>query len=514
MKKKYIKLNTSDNYLCIGNFCRVLKDNAVNKSAALQSELFCLLFNVDSVNDTTINNYCIGYRKIGDNYKQIYLNKKKEYQKDKYSFIPIINNIISVLDGKIYLNDDNKISYEIINSNSSLKKLCTKLYNIAKNDKNVNISFSNTLHDLINNNKLYECIIEILFYVILEFKQPIYIEDIKKNSIEKLLENTNISSNDLLEYLNLRYSDGANYNYKLRKLAENGNAYAAYELGEDEYLGYVTGKPRYNIAYNYFKIASDSGHPSATYLMAKMYYKNNIGTGSNDDLEKAFNLYNKAKELGSIASVNSIGIFYLNGLYPVKKDFNKALECFNKAASYDYVYAYNNLGLIYEGKKDFNKALEYFIKSANLGESWACNKVAEYYRLGLGTDKDLSKSFKYYNKGLDTPIKYLNYYNNYNLGKYFYFVGCPEINLEKDIDKAVELITQASDNNIIEASTFLFYYYIDLYLKNKNKNTLDNIYKYKNKIETNNKYNNELKNEIQNKLKDIYNKDIDISIIL
>ena len=79
MKKEFLKLNIDDNYLSIGNFCRVLKDNSINKSAALQSEIFCLLFELDYVNDTTINNYCIGCRKIGDSFKQIYINNKNKY---------------------------------------------------------------------------------------------------------------------------------------------------------------------------------------------------------------------------------------------------------------------------------------------------------------------------------------------------------------------------------------------------------------------------------------------------
>ena len=509
MEKSFIKLNVDDNYLSIGNFCRILKDNSVNKSAALQSEIFCLLFETESVNYTTINNYCIGCRKISDSYKQIYINKKKHYNKDKYLFVNIVTNIINILDGRVYVFDNEKFAYDSINSNTNLKNFCTKLYNISKNDKEISNSFSSNLYSLINGNKLYECLIEILFYIILEFKQPIYVEDIKKNSIEKLLMNTNISSNELLEYLNLKYIEGANYNYLLKKMANEENAYACFELGNDEYLGHIKGYPRYNISYNYLKIASDKGHPTATYLMAKMYFNKNIGTGSNEDLELSFNLYNKAMGLGSIASINSIGLFYLNGIYPVKKNIDKAIDYFNKAISYDYAYAYNNLGKIYEIKKEYNKAIDYYIKSADLGESWACNKVGEYYRL----NNNMDKAFEYYNKGLESPVNYLCYYNCYNLGKYFYYNGNPDIDLEKDINKAIELINEASSNGIIEASIFLLYYYVDLYLKTKDKDIIRNIDKYKSLIEINSRYTNTIKKEIEGKLKEIKNREIDINYI-
>ena len=40
-----------------------------------------------------------------------------------------------------------------------------------------------------------------------------YEENIKKNVIENLLNNTDISSLELEEYLNLKFTDGINYNF-------------------------------------------------------------------------------------------------------------------------------------------------------------------------------------------------------------------------------------------------------------------------------------------------------------
>ena len=70
--KKYIKLNIDDNHLSWGNFCRIIKEYAVNKTSALQIEVFCTIFNIDSINDTTVNNYCVGCRSINNEYKQIF----------------------------------------------------------------------------------------------------------------------------------------------------------------------------------------------------------------------------------------------------------------------------------------------------------------------------------------------------------------------------------------------------------------------------------------------------------
>ena len=114
-----------------------------------------------------------------------------------------------------YLYGEEVLFESTINSNDNLKNICLKLYNISKNDSSVNNNLSNILNKLINDNNLYETIVNILFFIILEKKQPIYEENIKKNVIENLLNNTDISSLELEEYLNLKFTDGINYNFSL-----------------------------------------------------------------------------------------------------------------------------------------------------------------------------------------------------------------------------------------------------------------------------------------------------------
>ena len=133
MKKDYIKLNNNDNHLSLGNLFRIIKELSKNKSFAMQSEIFCTLFEVEKINDTTVNNYCVGCRKIGNDFKQIYLNKQKKYEKDKTIFEPIIINLLSIIDGQVYVINNN--IQKFINTNDSMILLCKKLYNIA--EKNI-----------------------------------------------------------------------------------------------------------------------------------------------------------------------------------------------------------------------------------------------------------------------------------------------------------------------------------------------------------------------------------------
>lgn len=102
MKRKYVKLNDGYSHLSLGNVINVIKEESKNKSSAIQGEIFCAIFSVDYVNNSTVNNYCIGSRGIGDNYKQIYINLRKKFDKDKTVFKEIICNILTIVEGVIY----------------------------------------------------------------------------------------------------------------------------------------------------------------------------------------------------------------------------------------------------------------------------------------------------------------------------------------------------------------------------------------------------------------------------
>jgi len=508
MEKNFIKMNDNNNHLSLGNFCRIIKETSLNKSFAGQSEIFCTIFNIDTVNDSTINNYCIGYRSIGNDYKDMFFNYREKYKKDKTYMEDIILNLASIIDGYVYTSDYKNQTF--INNNKNLKNVCNKLYNIAKNDITVSNVFISKLQEYLLNNQLYKCIIEILFYIILEKKQPIYIDNIVKETIENILNNTNISINDLESFLNLQFKDGINYIYSNKKLAKENNPYACFELGLMEYKGEFTGTPRYNKAFEYFNIVSKYNHPRANYFIGKMLIDNKIGESTKENIELGLKYLKTAEQLGSIAALNTLGLHYLN----TTKNKKTAISYFNKAIKYNYVYAYNNLGKIYEIEKKYDKAFEYYIQSANMEESWACNKVGECYRLGIGTKKDLKKAFYYYNLGLNVPIKLLENWCKFNLAKYFYLNGNFEANIEKNEDIAIAYLKDASDNNIIDASIELIYYYSNKYFQTKNTEYLKNIYTYINIVETNPKYNNTYKEMIEDNLKKIKEKkEIDISLL-
>jgi len=504
MNNNYIKLNNNDNHLSLGNLFNIIKKISKNKSSAVQTELFCIIFNIDNISETTVNNYCTGFRSINSTYKQIYINYKKKYLENKDILIPTINNLLSIIDGYLY----NIKNIKELNNQESLKSLVISLHTLVKNDIYVPKKLKNEILSNIKNNNYYQALSLILFFIILDKKQPLYQEEEIKETIENISRNTNISINDLKKFLEIQFKEGISLIPSLKKLAKENNPYALYELGNLEYNGIIAGHPRYEEAFNYHLQAASYDHPTSNWMLAHMIINKKIGSLSKEDINNAWTYLLKAKSLDSISSLNTIGICYLHGYTPNQEiNIDKAIQHFLLAAKNNYVYAYNNLGKIYEQQKDYKQAFTYYLKSANEEESWACNKVAEYYRQGIYVEKNIEKSYHYYKIGANSPIGNRCNWNIYNLVKYFYLEGNSTIGIKKDIDKSISLLKEI--NNFEYTNELLLYAYYELYLSD---NTYINKVKYYlNKLNNSHVLNKEYKQLIENKLKEIEQNQINIT---
>lgn len=500
----YIKLNNNDNHLSLGNLFNIIKKISKNRSSAIQTELFCIIFNIDNISETTVNNYCTGLRSINSTYRQIYINYKKKYQSNKNILISTINNLLSIIDGYIY--DISEISE--LNNIESLKKLVTSLHPLVKNDIYVPNNLKNEILESIKLNDYYHTISLILFFIILDKKQPLYQEEEIKETIENISRNTNISINDLKKFLEIKFKEGISLIPSLKKLAKENNPYALHELGNLEYEGTIAGYPRYDESFKYHKVAASYDHPTSNWILAHMIINKKIGSLSEEDINNAWNYLQKAKSLDSISSLNTIGICYLHGYTPNKEiNVNKAKEYFLQAASHNYVYAYNNIGKIYEENKDYEKAFKYYLLSANEEESWACNKVAEFYRKGIYVEKDIESAYKYYTIGANSPISNRCNWNIYNLVKYFYLEGNSTLGIKKDIEKCISLLKEIKDFKYTDE--LLLYAYYELFLQDETH--IKEVKFYLNKINNSTILNKEYKNKIENKLKEIETSIININ---
>ena len=449
LQRKFIRLNINDNYLSLGNVFRIIKEEANNTNMFLQSDLFAIIFNTYNIADSTVNNYCTGFRAINPKYRSYFKEIENKFEQDKTVFVSTVGKILELIEGKEIKADS--ITIDQINENFKLKHICNRLYNISKNDSDVSIRLSNELYKNLEENNLYDFMAQVLFYVILDKKQPIYINEQLNDIVEKSIYDTNISFNDIQEFIDIQLNSGILSIRGIKELAKKDNPFACFEIASMEFYGIITGKKRYEEAYKYYKIAAENNHPVANWAIGYLYYEGYIGNKSKRDLYLAFKYFNKARKLKCSNAFNSFGLIILNGNMPhIKKNRDKAIEMFKKAKSLGNIYAYNNLGKICEDEKDYKKAFDYYLVSADSGESWAANKIGDFYRNGVVGKKDLKKAFEYYTVSSESPKFILYPWSKYNLAKYFYECGNLEIGVKQDINMAVKLLEDVSDE-LVEA---------------------------------------------------------------
>ena len=509
---KFIRLNVNDNYLSLGNVFRIIKEESGKANSFVQSDIFCVIFNNYDIADSTVNNYCTGFRSINVKYKEYFKEMKDRYTKNKKIFIETFSKLIELMNGNT-INSD-KFTIEKINENTRLKHICSRLYTISKNDSDVSINLSKELYQNLEDNNFYEFFVQVLFYVVLEKKQPIKIEEKLNNIIEKSIYDTNISVRSIQEFIKIQLNSGIWSIRGIKELAIQRNPFACFEMASMECYGIITGKPRYDIAYKYYEVAAKNNHPVANWAIGYLYYNGYIGSKTKRDLYLAIKYFNKAKRLNCSNAYNSLGLIALNENFPhINKNINRATQMFEKAISLGNVYAYNNLGKIYEEQKDYKKAFENYIIAADHGESWAQNKVGDFYRKGIVKNKDIKQAFKYYNLSTESPRFTLCRWSKYNLAKYFYENGNLEIGVDKDISKAIELLEDIADD-LAEAVEELIYIYYKLYLESNKENNLyfEKLNFYIQKYEKNKKYNKKLKIEVEKNLKQIYSERIQVPL--
>lgn len=381
MKKNYLKMNDG-NYLSLGNVINVIKKVSNNKNA-MQTEIFCSIFGVNNVGTTTINNYCIGIRAIGLEYRESF---KKKYDKNDLS--NNIKSIINILEDKIYEED--------INNSSKLKEVIDELLTIVDNDPHIN-------RDRFIKEDNYQTFIELLYYAIIENKQPIYKQDI----------NIKINKDELEEYMKIKLYMGHSHINDLIELANKNNMYACAELGSLEYDGLISGKPNYEKSYEYYLKAANKNHPKGCWMIANLILNKRVKY----DFDTMWKYLNKSIELGSAAGYNTLGLCYKRGINPENKvNLDQAKYYFNLSSELGFVFAFNNIGKLYEDDNNIEEAIKYYKVSADMGNSWALNKVGEYYRT---IEKDLDKAYIYYKKAIECPISERSEFAQKNIEKYY-----------------------------------------------------------------------------------------------
>lgn len=210
-----------------------------------------------------------------------------------------------------------------------------------------------------------------------------------------------------------------------RTEAEQGDAFAQFELGEAYYYGKGV-EQDFRKAVYWLSKANEQGHDFAyVYLdRAKVSlatqeaaergdadaqvelgftYIIDVGLGEEDREkyynEKAVPWFRKAAEQGHARGQSRLGFAYYYG-DGVNQDFREAVKWFKKAAKQGNADAQNNLGEAYENgngvPQHFGYALHWRREAAEQGHEYAQIELGRAYRDGAIVEKDLIEAYTWF----------------------------------------------------------------------------------------------------------------------
>lgn len=137
--------------------------------------------------------------------------------------------------------------------------------------------------------------------------------------------------------------------------------------------------------------------------VARFAYQTGRIAGQQKDFARARELYEKAASKGSIASENNLGALYNEG-NGVPKDYGIARSWFEKAANGGFPRAMANLARMYQNglgvAVDFSEARKWYQKAAAANDANGLNGLGYLYEKGNGVPKDYAQARRWYDKAV------------------------------------------------------------------------------------------------------------------
>jgi len=117
--------------------------------------------------------------------------------------------------------------------------------------------------------------------------------------------------------------------------------------------------------------------------------------GLPQDWAKTFELYHRAAELGYSHAYCNIGNAHLGG-EGVKRDMEKAVHYWERAAMKGDATARHNLGVFEANVGNIERALKHYMIAEKGGHIGALKKIQDLYSKGLATKDDYTKALRAY----------------------------------------------------------------------------------------------------------------------
>jgi uncharacterized protein len=228
--------------------------------------------------------------------------------------------------------------------------------------------------------------------------------------------------------------------------AAKGNAKAQVALGELYQSG--TGvEQSLEKAADLYTQAAERGNSQGEFDLANLYY---LGLGLPQDSAKAVEWFEKAGRQGNTDADETLATMYQTGK-GVPQDLTQAAAWYRRAAELGDTLAQVHLGTFYQNatgvKKDYKQALVWYRRAAARGNVVAETSLGWTYINGLGVKKDIAAAQSWYLKaaGQDSPEAELALGDFYLEGRF----GKP------DFAQALKWLTQSAGHEDSDAQFLL-----------------------------------------------------------
>ena len=206
--------------------------------------------------------------------------------------------------------------------------------------------------------------------------------------------------------------------YRYRKedcFIENGLMYDGFELfyRDGKLEGWLTGhvhtpenaqplRPGHEDAVSRYRKLAEQGNAQAQYDLAVCYYQ---GRGVSPDYAEGLKWFRQAAEQGHAEAQCVLGVFYHDGRQGLSLDYAEAVKWLRKAAEQGNYAAQYNLGICYyQGQGvslDYAEAVKWFRKAAEQGNAYAQSTLGDCYANGQGVKPDPAEAVKWYRKAVE-----------------------------------------------------------------------------------------------------------------
>ena len=252
--------------------------------------------------------------------------------------------------------------------------------------------------------------------------------------------------------------------------------------------------------------------PYVQYRIGKMFC---YGLGTEQDYQKAFEWFERsAKQKNKFAQFSLANLYYYGS--GIEKDLSQAFLWYQRASSQGQPYAAYSIAQMYRygeyvtkdndtAQRYYKQALSGFLKieSDDMANDDLFYKLGQMFKLGLGTDSDVTKAIEYfrcsaemnnknglfeYGKALligehipqntDSAVKLLEKavkLKNSNAKRFLSLEYISGEHLEQDIEKGIALLTECADSGDVIASYRLGKIYLQGEIMSQN---LDKAEKY------------------------------------